>query len=938
MPTTYVAIDVETTGLDPNKDAIIEVAAITFRENDILDEFTSLVNPGKSIPPYITQLTGINDEMVEDAPSMFTVRSRLRPVLAEHVLVGHNVGFDLGFLRAERLGIGNQPIDTLPLAMILVPDAGRYNLETLVRHLKLPGAEDDQTHRAYDDASQTVELFLALRERALALAVEQLEEITLAGQRLAWSEMLFFQEVLAEKAKNAFTTGDGRRKKGLAPLYTAPKLIGHSLTPVEKLKKLDTSLVAKMIQPGGNFSRLFPGFEHRPQQVEMLRAVCQAFNKASQILIEAGTGTGKSVGYLLPAAFWANENGRRVVISTNTINLQDQLVQKDIPALQHILPFELRASVRKGRSNYVCTRLFQQMRHSGPTNSDEMVMFARILLWLPKTESGDMAELSLRSPGERQAWAKLNAENATCTSDLCAQENCPLHIAKRKAEQAHIVIVNHALLLSDVANEGHILPEFKDLIVDEAHHLETAVTDGLSFRADKRSLETILEEITKPRAGLIADLQNRLQSALPPQLLDKANELVNRMRAEAQQAAIRLDEFFTTLDYFLQEFVNKRSQFAEQIRFTRAIREHGQFDELVLSWDNLGKHLGAIATGLVKLAAGLEEVVGDLEDGEDLRLTIASNGRSLEETRANLESIIAKPSEQMIYWVEVFKGNVSLHAAPLHVGPLVEQHIFRAKETVILTSATMQTAVAGNAASFAYIKNRLHAHESDELAVGSPFDYKSTTLLFLASDIPEPNQPGYQRMVEQAIVDVAQALGGRTMVLFTAYGQLQQTARAIEEPLGKAGITTLAQMEGASRQQLLEQFKRPDSRAVLLGTRSFWEGVDVPGEALQALVIVKLPFDVPSDPIFAARSETFEDSFFQYSVPEAVLRFRQGFGRLIRRQSDEGVVVVLDKRVLTKRYGQLFLEALPECTVLRQRIGRLGELTVRWLRRERPSA
>jgi DNA polymerase-3 subunit epsilon/ATP-dependent DNA helicase DinG len=290
----------------------------------------------------------------------------------------------------------------------------------------------------------------------------------------------------------------------------------------------------------------------------------------------------------------------------------------------------------------------------------------------------------------------------------------------------------------------------------------------------------------------------------------------------------------------------------------------------------------------------------------------------------------------MIYWAERFKDTVSLHAAPLHVGPLVARHIFENKETVVLTSATLRTAGQGRTEStFDYVRDRLHAHEADELAVGSPFDYKNSTLLYLVTDIPEPNQPGYQRILEQAIMDTALALGGRTLVLFTANNHLSQTASAIEGKLAARSITTLAQNQGASRQQLLEQFRREGNRAVLLGTRSFWEGVDIPGPALTALIIAKLPFDVPTDPIFAARSETYESPFFEYSIPEAVLRFRQGFGRLIRRGSDEGVVLVLDKRVLTKRYGQMFLEALPGCTVVRQRADRIEELIGRWMARDR---
>lgn len=939
MPNTYVAIDIETTGLNPGRDAIIEVAAITFRENTILDEFTSLVYPAQEIPPFITQLTGITQAMVQDAPTMFNVRAKLRPLLGDHILVGHNVGFDLSFLREERLGVGNPRIDTVPLATILVPEAGHYNLEHLVHVLNLPNPHGEQAHRALDDAEQTVELFLALRERALQLSLSQLDELVRAGQRLSWPETIFFEEVLAARAKRAFEGKELRHQGRLPRLYNPPKLNGRIPVPSEKPRELDIEMVASMIRDGGNFSRLFPSFEYRPQQEEMLAAVAESFNYGAHVFVEAGTGTGKSIAYLIPAAFWANENGRRVVISTNTINLQDQLIHKDIPELQKALPFELRAAVRKGRSNYLCTRLFQQMRHTGPSNDDEMVLYARILLWLPHTENGDVAELVIRTPGERLAWSRLNAESA-CTGDQCAMENCPLHYTKQKAELAHIVIVNHSLLLSDIAQNNHILPQFYDLIVDEAHHLEAAVTDGLSFRADKRFMEAILDEITKPRSGLLNDLQTRAHASLPPELSGRFDDIINQMRREGEDAAMRLEEFFTTLSFFLSEFKGQASQFATQIRLTQATRTQPGYNEVELSWDNLNNHLKMLANGFQKLAIGMTEIGEhyEIEDGEDLRVALANNGRSLEETRANIDGLIMNPAYEMIYWAELFRDRISLHAAPLHIGPLVEENIFKKLETVVLTSATMRTADPTNEdvePTFDYIRDRLHAHEVNDFAVGSPFDYENQTLLYLVTDIPEPNQPGYQRYVENAIIDVAVALGGRTMVLFTAYSQLSQTAQAIEGVLADAGIATLAQTPGGSRQQLIDQFKQPDARAVLLGTRSFWEGVDVPGEALQAVLITKLPFDVPSDPIFAARSETFDNPFFQYSIPETILRFRQGFGRLNRRTTDEGVVAVLDKRVLTKRYGQLFLDSLPPCTVLRQRSDRLGELTLRWLNRQR---
>ncbi len=939
MPNTYVAIDVETTGLNPSKDAIIEVAAITFRENVILDEFSSLVYPAQEIPPFITDLTGITQAMVENAPTMFNVRSKLRPKLGDHILVGHNINFDLSFLREERLGVGNHRVDTMVLASILLPEAGRYSLENLVRVLNLPNPQGEQAHRAFDDAEQTVELFLALRERALKLQLKQLDELVRAGERLGWPETVFFEEILSERSKRAFEGQELRQQGRLPRLYKPPKLNGRSPVAAEKVTEIDVEMVSGMVRPGGNFSRLFPNFEYREQQEEMLAVVADSFNTGAHVFVEAGTGTGKSIAYLIPAAFWAHENGRRVVISTNTINLQDQLIHKDLPELQNALPFELRAAVRKGRSNYLCTRLFQQMRHTGPSNDSEMVLYARILLWLAQTETGDVAELVIRNPAERLAWSRLNADSA-CTAEQCAQENCPLYYTKQKAELAHIVIVNHALLLSDIANQNHILPPFYDLIVDEAHHLESAVTDGLSFRADKRFMEAILDEISKPRSGLLTDLQARARASMPAEFHDKFDEIINKMRREGEQASIRLQEFFTVLSYFLSEFTNRRSKFSDQIRLTPATRTQPGYDEVEMSWDNLNTHLKLIANGFQKLAGGLTDIADqfDLDGGEDLRVALANNGRSLEETRSNIDGLIMSPSEEMIYWVEVYRERLSLHAAPLHIGPLVKENIFEKLETVVLTSATMRTAdptTEDEEPTFDYIRERLNAYEVNDFAVGSPFNYKEQTLLYLMTDIPEPNQPGYQRYVEDAIIDVATAIGGRTMVLFTAYSQLTQTAKAIEGALAEAGIATLAQTPGGSRQQLIEQFKQPDAHAVLLGTRSFWEGVDVPGDALQAVLIAKFPFDVPSDPVFAARSETFDSPFFQYSIPETILRFRQGFGRLIRRTTDEGVVAVLDKRILSKRYGQLFIDSLPDCMVLRQRSDRLGELTVRWLNREK---
>lgn len=351
-----------------------------------------------------------------------------------------------------------------------------------------------------------------------------------------------------------------------------------------------------------------------------------------------------------------------------------------------------------------------------------------------------------------------------------------------------------------------------------------------------------------------------------------------------------------------------------------------------MAWDNLSSQLYRATNDLERLCAGLSELEGhDIPDREGLMQDCVGYLARLREMREEINACIAEPSPSAIYWASISARDerVTLHAAPLHVGNLVQKHLLHAKESVILTSATLTT---DN--SFDYIRERLHTWEAEELAVGSPFDYKNSTLLYLPTDIPEPNQPYYQKAVEETLIALCRATEGRTLILFTSYYQLRNTARAISRPLAEADIVVYQQGAGTSRAQLLESF-REGPRAVLMGTRSFWEGVDVVGPALSLLVVARLPFSVPDDPIFAARSETFDNPFAEYAVPETILRFRQGFGRLIRTKTDRGVVVVLDKRVLTKSYGPMFLNSLPECTTVRASLAKLPGAAKRWLALER---
>ena len=943
MLPVYVALDLETTGLDTDRDGIIEIGALKFRGAEVIEEFSTLVDPGRPLPPEIAALTGISGEDLVGAPRLQAVLPKLARFVGNRTVIGHNVGFDLAFLHRWSVLDGNPSLDTYRLATILAHDARRYNLETLAT---LVGAPPAVSHRALEDARTTWHLFLALFERALALSTPVLEELIQQGERIKWPATAFFRQALQEVSRGAFTNTVAAqvaaklgRAEG-APIFAA-STSEPSLEPAETRRPLDVAALAALLEEDGPFARQFPGYEYRPQQVEMLEQVARSLNEGRHLLVEAPTGVGKSLAYLIPAVYWAVQNGERVVISTNTINLQEQLYHKDLPDLARILDLDFRAVVLKGRSHYLCPARLEAMRRAGPSSLQEMDVLARVLAWLPNTVDGDGDSLFLPTAAERTVWRDLSAEHEGCDPERCRfhhKGTCFFYNARQAAEAAHLVIVNHALLLADIAVQNRALPEYRFLIVDEAHHLEAATTSGLSFATDQQAIRRILEEVGRQRkpgvfSGLLGETVARCRVArLGPQVTAKVEGFAAQVAGAVGQASQMLARFFDQLEEFVAQEgeENRNTSYAHRMRVTPAQRVQPAWDLVEIAWDDAAVPLFAVADGLERLAGGLEDLaVLGLKDVEDQQAELVGAARRLAEIHGRLNSFITQPNHQTIYWLEAGPRDIplSIHAAPLHVGPLVEEHLFRKKEAVVLTSATLRTG-----SSFDFLRERLNAGDAEELAVDSPFDYENATLVYLVDDIPAPGQPGYQRAVEQGMAALFRATRGRALGLFTSYSQLRATTRAIIAPLRRDRITVLAQGRGLSRNQLLEQF-RTTERAVLLGTRSFWEGVDVPGEALSCLVIAKLPFNVPSDPVFAARAETFDYPFLEYAVPEAVLRFLQGFGRLIRTRTDRGVVAIFDRRLVSKSYGQIFLDSLPGPTIRRGSVALLPKAAKEWLER-----
>ena len=930
--TSIVSLDIETTGLDPIKDAIIEIGAVRFNGNRVEAEFSQLINPGRPIPPMITQLTGITDEMVRREPPVKAIIQDFENFVGDCPVLGHNVRFDLGFLRRQTRAFEyNDIIDTYELAAVFLPTASRYNLGALQQLLTIPFPA---THRALDDARAARGVYEKLIRKANELPIDILAELVRQSDRTDWIGSFALQQVLRARSREPI---QARKTFHIpaGPLFEKPAgKINITAEPETGAATLDYDEVAAVLEHGGPFAKFFDSYEYRPQQVEMLRAITRSFSEGQHMLVEAGTGTGKSFAYLVPAALWALKTNTRVVISTNTINLQDQLINKDIPDLREALGVDLRATVLKGRSNYLCPRRLEMLRQRGPETAEEMRVLGKVLVWLNEGGTGDRNEINLNQSPEWDVWMRISAEDEGCKSETCMSRTggeCPFYRSRQAAAIAHLIVVNHALLLSDVAAGSRILPEYKYLIIDEGHHMEEATTSALSFKVNQNDFERLIHELGGPTSGLMGRLLVNLQGLLQPSDMAAVQTAVRQAADLAFKISSLNNQFFTVIDDFLadQRDGKPMGTYPQQQRIQNATRtlnswnlvEEVWFDESELIQEMLG-----LVSGLVRAGGGEEE--DSNEELLDVIGNLATLSSNFAEINKNVSNLVSKPDNLQIYWIEKQPGSgkIGLQIAPLHIGPLMEENIWHQKTSVVLTSATLTTH-----GEFDYLRSRLNADEADELSLGSPFDYENSALLYLINDIPEiTDSYGYQKTLESGLVRLAKATNGRMLVLFTSYAQLKKTSQAIAPAMTDAGIQIYEQGVGASANALLENFRGAD-KAVLLGTRAFWEGVDIPGEALSVLAIAKLPFDVPSDPIIASRSETFEDPFNEYSLPEAILRFRQGFGRLIRTQSDRGVVAVFDKRLLTKKYGRLFLESIPECHKVTGTLAELPRTAAKWL-------
>lgn len=933
----FVVLDLETSGIDPKRDDIIEVAMVRYEKGKEVKRYDNLIQIDYPLPEIITCITGITDEEIrEKGQAPEGVFEKVEEILEGAYLIGHNIKFDFSFLQAKKIKMNIRGlIDTIPLVQILFPQAASYSLESLSTDF---GLTHENKHRAMGDVEATLGLFKHLWKTTKQLPKGVIEEIQEILPRGDWASSVLFDSVTGVRPKTDVQHTAG----GVVPPEKGVRGFSR-LQGGEKSNGVQKPLtILEVFGEKGAMQKCRDEYEFREGQMEMADHVMNAFEQNYHLICEAPTGIGKSLAYLAPAARMAIQNKSKVVISTNTINLQQQLFEKDVPLLQEIYREAtgnpgVRVALLKGRSHYLCLRRLAEFKRRPRFSSDELILLVKILVWQFLRQSDPHLDIHLTRP-EQLIWDfELCADQKFCTPAKCrAYGKCYLHEARERAENADIIIVNHALLCADLASDGALLPEYQYLIIDEAHHFEEVATKAFSTEIKQENIALPIKVLENS----LNNLKRRFEGTLfgGGKTFEKVEPILNQV-PELQQG---IDNFFSVLALFVNRNVPD-SGFIEHLLVDSALTATEQWVNLNSSLDELAESLQNWMRELRKLTEALEFNEGpDFPEQEEFLDGLLQELSLLAEQLGQLKVFFDEEhkAKELIRWITSdLHGTVTVVMAPLLVGPHLKEPLYESKKSIILTSATLGVRLRQEGMNeveqhpFTYLRQMLSLDEGfEEVILGSPFDYEVQTYIITPSDLLPVTARNSIDQISEFMRELIKTAGGSLLGLFTSYNALENIYLNLMKTLTPKDPKILAQRISGGRAKMMKAYLTDPKNSVLLGTASFWEGVDIAGDALTTLVIHKLPFDVPSDPIVKVRSRMFDNGFFQYSVPRAILRFRQGFGRLIRSQKDYGVMVILDNRVLTKEYGKMFLQALPEnVTIEKMPLAEVPEKVKEWL-------
>ncbi|MBN2168965.1 MAG: hypothetical protein JW738_06955 [Actinobacteria bacterium] len=921
----YCVMDIETTGLDPHSDRIIEVAVIKGRGSETVDTFHKLIDPGMPIPFHIKLLTGIDEEMISGKPAMDQIIDDLADFLGDDLVVAYSY-FEKEFLDIlyPEFGRGrftNPYLDVMDLALILLPSIRGHRQIDLA---SIWGIDTGTVHRAFDDTQTLFSVFNillnGLYNADLSLIKALLEHSTGQGDGLAQ----LMKRVLDERS-------GGRKVDRLSLERVVRKtMLLKGISP-QKGERADRPVppedVRSMFEPDGPIAGQFENYEERREQYEMAEAVRSALSDQELLLVEAGTGTGKSIAYLAPGVLWSKANDSPVVVSTRTLNLQDQLYTKDLPLLEEAMgEGSFRYSVLKGYGNYICLRKLQDLvGGKRKLNERQIGIFGMLLSWISENEFGDVSLLNVSYL--RGLDNLVLSDFRECPGGKCkfARNGCCFYRrAVERAKYSHIVVVNHSLLL------GGIGIEFRAAVIDEAHTLEDVATEQFTREFAYRDVNSFLKSLYSPVTGngFIADLLDNVKSHIDDESFESL-----KFKAEEAMEAVELslettEEAFIALCCFYEGDAPGRID----IRFGPGQIETVEYTRLQMKSEDVQKALDKLVVQLSRVAGTIREKGDDSERLEYALSDLSGKAARAAEMKEDLDVFLTCETDELVRWATVSKEgwfeSQALRVTPVDIGEHLQMCIYEDLDSVIMTSATLTVKN-----SFDFFRSRVglgpsSSYQPETIILQSSFDYDRQMQILVVHDMPDPSSKDYSGKVAQVLKEIIPSAGGGALVLFTNRKLMINTYDEVAGELVEQGMKLLCQREGYSRRRLAEEFVE-DENTSLFGTSSFWEGVDARGDTLKLVVVTRIPFESPGRPVFEARGEQIRQSggsdFAELGLPMAALRLKQGVGRLIRTRQDRGQVIILDSRINKRRYGQVLLRTLPHAlrrNVSEEEVGR----------------